>query len=68
MKYDIFYTVVTAVDGQEGLGKVQKEMPDIVVSDIMMPRMSGMELCKGIKENIDTCHIPVVLLTAKTAI
>lgn len=63
-----FYTVVTAVDGQEGLEKVQEEMPDIVVSDIMMPRMSGMELCKAIKENIDTCHIPVVLLTAKTAI
>lgn len=63
-----FYTVVTAADGEEGVKKVEEEMPDIVVSDIMMPKMSGMELCKVVKENIDTCHIPVVLLTAKTAI
>ena len=63
-----FYTVVTAADGQAGLEKVKEEMPDIVVTDIMMPRKSGVELCKDIKENIDTCHIPVVLLTAKTAV
>lgn len=43
-------------------------MPHIILSDIIMPEMSGIELCKAIKQNFDTCHIPVVLLTAKTAI
>ena len=43
-------------------------MPHIVISDIIMPEMSGTELCLAIKQNFDTCHIPVVLLTAKTTI
>ncbi|MDL2211117.1 response regulator [Bacteroides sp. OttesenSCG-928-M17] len=63
-----FYQVVTASDGEEALEKVQTEMPNIVLSDVVMPRMSGTELCKKIKTNPDTCHIPVVLLTARTAI
>lgn len=45
-----------------------EEEPDIVLSDIVMPQMSGTELCKLIKGTIETCHIPVILLTARTAI
>lgn len=63
-----FYQVLTAADGEEGLTLVNSEMPNIVVSDIVMPKMSGTELCKQIKTDFNTCHIPVVLLTARTAI
>lgn len=63
-----FYNVLSATDGEEGWNYVNSESPDIIVSDIVMPKMSGIELCKKIKESIETCHIPVVLLTAKTTI
>ena len=43
-------------------------MPSIILSDVVMPRMSGTELCKQIKTDFNTCHIPVVLLTARTAV
>ncbi len=66
--FSTFYTVVTASDGQEGWEKVKEEQPQIVLSDVMMPRMSGTELCKLIKNDVDTCHIPVVLITARTAL
>lgn len=55
---------LTALNGEEGLQKVREAMPDIVVSDVMMPRMSGTELCTAIKSDPTVCHIPVVLLTA----
>lgn len=63
-----FYRVITASDGMEALEMVEKEMPSIVLSDVVMPRMSGTELCKHIKREFNTCHIPVVLLTARTAV
>lgn len=63
-----FYKVLTASDGQEGLALVQSQMPNIVVSDVVMPRMSGTDLCKQVKSDFNTCHIPVVLLTARTAV
>lgn len=66
--FSTFYNVSTAADGLEALEAIKIEMPDIILSDIMMPNMSGTELCKQIKNNIDTCHIPIVLLTARTAI
>lgn len=66
--FSSFYNVITASDGQEGWELVQKEMPTIVLSDVVMPRMSGTELCKLIKTDFNTCHIPVVLLTARTAV
>lgn len=66
--FEAFYTVVTAPNGKEGLEKVRTELPDIVLSDIVMPEMSGTELCQSIKKDFDICHIPIVLLTAKTAI
>lgn len=66
--FEPFYTISTASNGAEGLEKVQSEQPDIVLSDVLMPLMSGIELCQSIKKNMETCHIPVVLLTARTAI
>ncbi len=66
--FEPFYEIVTAADGEEGLEKVNAEMPNIVLSDIVMPKMTGTELCKNIKSNIETCHIPVVLLTARASV
>lgn len=62
-----YYEVSTAADGMEAWEKIQREEPQIVLSDVVMPRLSGTELCRRIKDDISTCHIPVVLLTARTA-
>jgi len=62
------YNVFTASDGQEGFELALEHQPHIILSDVMMPRMSGTELCSKIKNNFTVCHIPVVLLTAQTAI
>jgi len=59
------HKVITAADGLEGWEKVQKIIPDIIISDIMMPRMDGYELIKHVKANQTTMHIPVMLITAK---
>jgi signal transduction histidine kinase/ligand-binding sensor domain-containing protein/DNA-binding response OmpR family regulator len=62
------YCILEAGDGQRGLELAISEMPDCVITDMMMPGMSGTEMCKKIKDNEKTCHIPVIILTAKTAI
>lgn len=59
------YRVLTARNGAEGLDVAQKEMPDLVVLDIMMPEMDGYEVCRRLKANHKTRHIPVLMLTAK---
>lgn len=61
------YRVLLARNGKEGLEKARAERPDIIVSDVMMPEMSGTEMCLKIKNDFDVCHIPVVLLTALTS-
>lgn len=61
------YSVITAYNGQDALEKLHNNDISIVVSDIMMPIMGGTELCKQIKTNILLSHIPVILLTARTA-
>lgn len=59
------YDIMESGNGREGLEMAIKYVPDIVVSDVMMPQMNGMELCSALKQNPATCHIPVILLTAK---
>lgn len=60
------YDVMEASDGSEGLKKAVREVPDVVVCDVMMAGMDGLECCKRLKDDSLTCHIPVILLTAKT--
>lgn len=62
------FRVETASDGEEGLEKARAVMPDIIISDIMMPKMNGVEMCRRLKADFATSHIPVVLLTAKDSI
>jgi ligand-binding sensor domain-containing protein/DNA-binding response OmpR family regulator/two-component sensor histidine kinase len=58
------YRILQAQDGVEGIKMAGQHLPDIIVSDVMMPNMNGHELCLKLKGNLTTCHIPIVLLTA----
>lgn len=60
-----FKRVIIAADGVEALQLIKSHIPDIIVSDVMMPRMNGYELCINIKEDITISHIPIILLTAR---
>jgi signal transduction histidine kinase/DNA-binding response OmpR family regulator len=62
------YDVITAVNGEEGINKALEYVPDIIVSDIMMPVMDGIRMLEVIKNDLRTSHIPVVLLTARADI
>jgi len=61
------FHVLIAKEGKEALSIILKQQPDLVISDIMMPIMDGMELCREIKKNININHTPVILLTAKSS-
>src|SRR5690606_104696 len=61
------YTVLEAADGLDGWTLVQSKLPDLVITDIMMPVADGISLLKNIKQHVDTNHIPVLLLTARTS-
>lgn len=58
------YRVVIAMNGKEGLARAKDEHPDLILSDVMMPIMSGTEMCTLLKNDFDLCHIPIILLTA----
>ncbi len=61
------YQLETALNEREGLEKAQQNLPDLIILDWMMPEMEGIELCKLLKSELLTCHIPIIMLTAKTA-
>ncbi|MBV8160245.1 MAG: response regulator [Acidimicrobiia bacterium] len=60
--------VVTAVDGDEGLKLAQSDPPDLVISDIMMPKVNGLELLAALRSSPDTAALPVILLSAKAQV
>ena len=60
------YEVILAEDGQEGIQKAREHMPDLVLLDIMMPQMDGIEVCDRMREDPDLSHIPIIFLTARS--
>lgn len=62
------YTVITASNGEEGLQHTVDDLPDLIISDVMMPVMDGLEMIRQIKENNNICHIPIIVLSAKASL
>ena len=60
------YRVVTAENGEEALQLVRREQPDLIILDLMMPKIDGFEVCRRIRQDFQTCQIPVIMLTAKS--
>jgi len=65
LEFTAGWEVVDAADGVDGIATVQREKPDVVLLDVMMPGMDGYEVCRRLKQGPDTASIPVVLLTAR---
>lgn len=64
----LYYNIKLASNGKEALDLMQIKLPDLIISDLMMPIMDGAKFCKTVKKNIKTCHIPLILLTAKSSL
>ena len=62
------YRILEAENGEAGLKMASAKLPDLIITDLMMPKMDGMRLCRELKENLETCHIPIVMLTARAGI
>jgi signal transduction histidine kinase/ligand-binding sensor domain-containing protein/DNA-binding response OmpR family regulator len=67
-EFSKYYKVYTAGNGKVGYEIILKNLPDIIISDILMPEVDGLELCSMVKSNIETSHIPIIILTAKIEI
>lgn len=66
--FQIKYHVITAENGEEGLRKCTEFYPDLIISDVMMPLMDGIEMCKAIRNNLSIAYTPIILLTAKSTV
>ena len=62
------YKIINVFNGLEAIGILKTKIPDIIISDVMMPIMDGVELCKIVKTDVQTCHIPFIMLTAKDSV
>ncbi|HEX9150925.1 MAG TPA: response regulator, partial [Flavobacterium sp.] len=62
------YKIIVTYNGIEALEALENKIPDIIISDVMMPLMDGVDLCKKVKTDIKTCHIPFIMLTAKDSV
>lgn len=60
--------MITASNGEEGLQHAVDDLPDLIISDVMMPVMDGLEMIRQIKENNNICHIPIIVLSAKASL
>jgi len=60
------YEVITAYDGEEAITKAKKEMPNLIILDLMLPLIDGIDVCKKIKKDSETNNIPIIMLTAKS--
>jgi DNA-binding response OmpR family regulator len=59
------FSVITAFDGEDGLDKIRDEHPDLIVLDIMLPKLDGLSLCRIVRRDAATSHIPIIMLTAR---
>jgi DNA-binding response OmpR family regulator len=59
------FTVITAFDGEDGLEKIREERPDLIVLDIMLPKLDGLSLCRIVRRDTSMAHIPIIMLTAR---
>ncbi len=60
------YEVITAGDGMEALEKARNEKPDLIILDLMLPKMDGYKVCRDLKNDLEYKHIPIIMFTAKT--
>lgn len=60
------YAVVTAKDGQEGVLKAKSEQPDLILLDVVMPKMDGIEACRVLRAQPETAHIPIIMVTTRS--
>ena len=62
------YRVLTAVNGEAGWDMARKELPDMILTDVMMPVMDGLEMVRQLKNDAEVCHIPIIVLSAKASL